>query len=630
MDEKNFLILAAGLLVIGLILGVFQFASSLIGSTSKGGADVIYNIAIYKDAVEALGIASSPDYLGSLLDSRGYNVQYLDSKDLARTKAFNAKNFDLVVLPYGGTFPEDAVANMTTFLMDGGSFFSTGGYTFDSLEHNLLNTRYGHTVGDGMSVYDEQVGVFDPDFSLERVTYALANSDQSVISKDTTVGCSLSGYAASGFFGNGNAVFADAHARRIPLMYGYDKYGRNRGSIGAIIYNYKGTFESSAWGFFGVTNEDLFTKNHAGMGEAFVDTVVHMLTKTFICSVTTNYACYRQGEGVLISADVANYGKQDRELSVKVLVGSGEDRLDQVVFTRELDMTLKAKENRTINIEWEPGSFRSDFYTVVVEVYLDNHLWDTENTGFVVWDENIIRCGPKITYKDNYFTIDGRNTLIFAVKSAGFQFASPLESPLNWARELKHMRDNGINAFEIIHLSGFMDDLTSPDETVMRKLDALVQLSQKYGVVYKIGVFDWVSIVQTDKQMQERLQWVEFLAKRYEGVSGIMFDLMGDIPLIDLNDMSQPQLMRAFTEFVEEKYPSIAERQEIWGRTSGPYPMESSGLTFEIADTRMADLLSFRNNLFSEWTYGPANILRKYFDNNTIHAEYYGDRFWIP
>lgn len=91
------------------------------------------NIAIFRDEIEVRGAASDPEYLGGLLAKAGYGVAYLDSKQLADRSALSARAFDVVVLPYGESFPSAAAGSLIDFLRADGDLVTLGGYALNHL-----------------------------------------------------------------------------------------------------------------------------------------------------------------------------------------------------------------------------------------------------------------------------------------------------------------------------------------------------------------------------------------------------------------------------------------------------------------------------------------------------------------
>lgn len=85
--------------------------------------------AILRDALPVRGAASDPAQLAKVLGAV-YDVVLLSAAELADTTRFNRSLFDLLVLPYGESFPLPARAAVEAFLRNGGNLLSTGGYAF--------------------------------------------------------------------------------------------------------------------------------------------------------------------------------------------------------------------------------------------------------------------------------------------------------------------------------------------------------------------------------------------------------------------------------------------------------------------------------------------------------------------
>ncbi len=85
--------------------------------------------AILRDALPVRGAASDPARLAKVLGET-YDVTLLNAAELADAKKFNRTAFDLLVLPYGESFPLAARGAVEEFLRQGGNLLSTGGYAF--------------------------------------------------------------------------------------------------------------------------------------------------------------------------------------------------------------------------------------------------------------------------------------------------------------------------------------------------------------------------------------------------------------------------------------------------------------------------------------------------------------------
>ena len=68
-------------------------------------ADEVVRVAIYKDDIPVCGAAASPDYLASLLQPTAFSTAFLNSEQLADAHSLSRGQFDVLVLPYGASFP---------------------------------------------------------------------------------------------------------------------------------------------------------------------------------------------------------------------------------------------------------------------------------------------------------------------------------------------------------------------------------------------------------------------------------------------------------------------------------------------------------------------------------------------
>jgi hypothetical protein len=79
------------------------------------------------------GTASSPQVLHDALVAGGIATRFLSAADLANPEVLRPDAVDLVVLPYGGSFPAEARECFVSYLHRGGDFISLGGYAFNHL-----------------------------------------------------------------------------------------------------------------------------------------------------------------------------------------------------------------------------------------------------------------------------------------------------------------------------------------------------------------------------------------------------------------------------------------------------------------------------------------------------------------
>lgn len=117
----------------GFVLCLLLAGWSLFAAAAAEDIADVARVAIFKDDIPPLGAPASPDHLARLLAGPAFNTAFLNSDQLADARSLNRERFDVLVLPYGASFPVKAADNFRKFLRDGGKFFSTGGYAFDNL-----------------------------------------------------------------------------------------------------------------------------------------------------------------------------------------------------------------------------------------------------------------------------------------------------------------------------------------------------------------------------------------------------------------------------------------------------------------------------------------------------------------
>ncbi len=113
------------------VVNVWQATEWAHRDTLAQGQRTRPSAAIFNDAIPVRGAASDPKRLARTL-ADFYDVQFLDADALADPEQLNRAHYDLLVLPYGESFPLPAQKAVQAFLADGGDLLSTGGYAFQS------------------------------------------------------------------------------------------------------------------------------------------------------------------------------------------------------------------------------------------------------------------------------------------------------------------------------------------------------------------------------------------------------------------------------------------------------------------------------------------------------------------
>ncbi len=573
---------------------------------------------------ETTGSKSIP-ILENWLTEAGYGVTRVTLGDLLQSETLDPVRVDLLLLPDGRHYPADGKDVLVKYLQSGGAFLSLSGYAFDrpmvysmdgwrvaqgkpaaKEEHPRerlfrINTRFGQS-SDIMWTSEDQIGVFDPSYPLEGVTSIRGVAPSSVAAlHHVNSPRRIHGWAATAMTGNNQPVFPDVYARHIPLLHGFDRLGRPRGSVAAMIHHYAGPFAGSSWGIVGAEDDNLFLDRQTGRQALiqFVDALIHPL---FLHECRTDWFLYEPGEPVVAKVNVTNGGSQAATLTLR-FKRDGQPAHDEPVQlkpgeTREISATLGTAEEG-----------HGDVHPVRVELVSGKQTLDAMDTGYVVRHEPTLTGGAEITYEDNYFRIDGRPTFIGGTNQTGMMWYSVSENPLVWKEDFLRMRRHGMRMLRILHFSPFADKgyegrmhtnilklADTPPERLIRQTDAMVQLAQKQGIHIFLTLHDWMLVDLSEAELDAQRQWAEFWVGRYRDVPGIIFDIQNE-PWIRPND--RPESTRLYNEFLRQRYGSHEAIEKAW--TVSPPEKTLGEIPYRWGSDEWTDLRKYDTHLAGNW-----------------------------
>lgn len=578
--------------------------------------------------------AHSPAALAEVLRAGSWGVTILQAGDLADPKLLTATNFDVVVLPYGPAFPAEAKDAFRAYLRQGGSFLSTDGYAFDlpvvwtdrgwstvstditaadmdkpaAAPAQAINTRTGK-AGDAMTFAPQQIPVFNPQFRLERAVSVRPAPEAAPLLGDVQptfdAGRPLVGYSACALTGLNSPVFPNVYRRWVPLLNAYDDHGELRGAVLAMCLNFAGEYRSSSWAFSGLTDgTDLFlgTPERRAL---LLRVMASLRTRTYLGLPATDLACYEVGETATLTAPVINFGRQAQRRAVRVLA-AGQERV-----VREVE--LAPGDVETVEAKLPVTTALGDLVPVVFEMLDDGRAVDRVETAFCVRSPQVLAAGPKVGWKDNMLTVDGKPTFLVGSNQTGMMFYSPTENPGTWDRDFRSMSEHGYHALRILHFSPFAKDgykgsgahapldLKNRPERLVRQMDAIVQLAQKHRVAIFLTLHDWLPLGLTEEELEAERDWCRFWAERYRDVPGIFYDVQNE-PTVDVPN--RPDIVALWNAFLQQRYGSDQALAEAWAPTApgGKLPnVPLPGLGTDWYDVRGADRKRFETELLNRW-----------------------------
>ena len=763
-------------------------------------------IGIFRqDGFPVTGAASSPEVLRRILSAGGADVRFLDARELADARLLRPDTFDLVVLPYGESFPAEARANMTAYLHGGGGFISTGGYAFDSLfvadgpawvpedewlrqrreqalapERSLLfdgdferdetrrpavngrdmearwyrnsescvisseepvsgkhcarvrvddpdprgetkwdlrlPARKGHRYhvsthvrtenvtgtgfayaaiyqhrddelvthrdfaqvrgtqpwtrhefelvpeegvttlyikcglylaagtawfddvrlsdvtglesrpmntstgvpADGLNVSPHQIGAFDADFRLERVHEVRADPQQILFPDEARAG-KVSGWAASGVRGN------DA-SRWIPLLTAYDRYGRERGAVGALLLHYGGFYAGSAWAYFGVDNEDLFAAPDSPMATGLERTARFMIDGLFLRNLATDTAGVRAGETATVSVTVVNRGPKTRDAYV-VLTCTAPDGSELARETKQASVTGGSEYRASCTVP-VPDTLPPGLVRVEATLTADDRTVDSMETGFVHLQAAGETGSPQLSFRDNYFRLGDRPVFLFGCDNYSNVYHSTAEGPLWWAREHAACRDFGFGIYENLQYSNPGHRVAEAD---WRSFLAMAQLTQEHDLTFMPGLLIGHNVAISDAEIAEQSRQCAEYARRLKDTPRLLWYINGDY---QLRHDDKATLKEKWNRFLQTRYGDIAALRKAWGRElpagvdgwgSLPFPPKN---TRRWDDVAYVDQMRFHVRLMTDWNRAHVNAIRAIDARCPITSEYYSTPFW--
>ncbi len=522
---------------------------------------------------------------------------------------------------------EFSVPDGTDYMTLNCILYAHGEAWFDDVElrpvPHSINARHA-LARDMLHISEDQIPIFDPSFRLERVAEVRAADGQFVAPADLKLRGPLHGYAAVGLWGQNTAVNPRPYARWTPLLRAYDGFGHLRGTVGAVMFHHDGPWQGSAWAFFGATDVDLFRRGDEKMARLFVRLVEHMLRGVYLSCPEPAFMCYRDGEQVSATVLVGNNGRSAQTVAVRAEIFDAAGK--RVVSAQQKSLVLKRGEQVAADFNFPRFGFASDLYEIRFTAAVADEAVDQVSTGFCVWREQVVAQGPDVRWRDNSFHIGdaGAGSFLCGTNQTGVVLGPWWENPLTWAREFEYMHDWGLRVLRVLHISHFAGDLADPDEKFLRRMDALVYMTQRHGLVLFPCMHDWLGGISIpDDVLRLEARFAQILAERYRHVPGIIIDIENEAG-VAAND--HPELRAMFNDFLRELYRGDeAALKRTWGQDArfGQVPFKRPPVGRKWGDLRWLDLNLFRRRLVERWLRANVEAMRAVDRRHAITDEYY-------
>ena len=379
-----------------------------------------------------------------------------------------------------------------------------------------INTRTAH-IRDAIHPKPTQVNAFDPSFELRQVAKVATAAELKDILPDVAREGAFSGLAAIAQLGvSGHGYDANRCAWR-PILAATAADGADCGPAAAFVYHHTGMFAGSAWAIFGVDNADLFADGSA-VAKLLPTVAERLLRRLALNETTTSYACYRKGEAAKLRTRIGNFGAKKVEGRVRF---SLRDEHGASLATLERPFTAAPKANTSVEAEWPVGTDAPDYVAFTAELVLkDGTVYDREPGAFVVWNEQVIAKGPKLSKAGSLLAIDGRAAFRMGAQTYWGQTRPTVaRSPMSFHRDFAQMRAAGLRWTRL-----FLPWTCEGDKRIS---DACVQLAQKHGLVI-YHTQQYCPCMVEGKELAEQNAHFREIAERYRNVPGFAIDIRNE------------------------------------------------------------------------------------------------------
>jgi len=542
-------------------------------------------------------------------------ASFLTERELIDQLIF--RHFDLLITPYGSAFPKRAWPQILKYLRMGGSWVNLGGIP---LSRPVVRTGGQWRAESHQTTYHKALGITHsfPVRVNAITTYEAANELKSgfkaeeIFALYVRLSSSNSEPAEAGSDGPHEGVVRS-------LVLGLN---RDRRAIAAPVIQIDRLLSEFAGGRWVLAN---FT----GSLDAKAVRVLaeRALQGASRLEVTTDLACYRQGETPLVSiqlarpkGDLFRVALTDYSLEVR-------DSNDSIVFRSTVARYSSAPTDALeLPANLSPGLYKLHARTTLNDVEL------THTNGFWIHDQALMARGKPLTVDKHFFYRDGK---VFPVTGTTYM-ASDVHrrfllnpNPFVWDNDFRAMKDAGVNMVRTGIWTGWKKYMTGAgklNETALRAFDAFLLTAHKYDIPVIFTFFAFLpetwggeNAYLDPRSIKAQQQFISAFAQRCAHIDDVIWDFINEPsfgsykyiwscrPNYDEHERA------AWKQWLRDRYPAATDEEHVnllqlvWRTTDESLDLpklqdfESANLIDERLPLKTLDYRLFAQEMFIRW-----------------------------
>jgi hypothetical protein len=557
------------------------------------------------------------------------NAQFASAADLKQ----QLSSANLLVLPYGSSFPEDGWAEIQSFLQRGGNLLVLGGRPFARAAYRDGNTwklrdysvrytrplmidQYQDTPGsDGLKFES------NPDVAFSVPQFGWKKAFSPIIH--------LSAVDLYNRGGSAGSIDANLHA----LAWGM-KDGRHMSVPAIQIDHLRNGFDGGRWIFVGAQlSSDFYRGASAEQIVSNLATRASQGAEEF--TVRPVLPLYQPGESIELET---RWNRVKLPGNVRLRVScypEGQPQKASFVSSEPSfsNLLLPAPAEKGLHII-DARLVQDD--EVIIAIY---------HSAFWIRDLDYLRSGPKLSVNKDYFELDGKplaviGTTYMSSEVQRLYFDHP--NVYVWDRDLRQIHDAGLNMVRTGWWTGwdkFCDENGVPYERTLRTLEAYLMTARKYGLPVQFNLFAFlpealggVNPYLDPEAVRKQKMLISSVAARFQDVPFLAYDLINEPSFSKRLWTMRPNgdwiETQKWNEWLNKRYPNRANLAAAWNvpitSLQGQIPLPEDtdftlrGMYNGHNSLRIYDYEMFAQESFANWAKAMREGIRETGSNQLV------------